>query len=162
MCWARAHPVGRGTPDRTVDEAFGTPDMAAATGDILTDVEHASLNHRGVAGVYTLPDAPAVYTQTYTPSSRSHPDLTSQPLTDQQGQAPDTILAVIAAPTIADGVGTLSVSGTNANLVNFRNAVEANIADVAAQVNALRADVVALKQLVNGVIDDLQTEGVMG
>lgn len=42
--------MGRGTPDRTVDESLGTPDVQTGQGDILTEDEHSALEHTVIDG----------------------------------------------------------------------------------------------------------------
>lgn len=92
------------------------------------------LNHDGVnAGVYGVPPVPrpAAYTQTYATADKVHANPTQ------------TAVAATAA--------------TNVTPFGFTTAAQAD--DIRAQVNNARLDILDLKQLVNALIDDLQSQG---
>lgn len=76
---------------------------------------------------------PSAYTQTYATADKTHANFTS------------ANLATTAATNIAPW--------------GFDNQAQAE--DIATQFNLLRADVADLKQLVNSVIDDMQTLGIL-
>jgi len=86
------------------------------------------------------------YTQTYSTASRTHADLTAAAVTD------GTITGT------ADGALAL-VGATNSGDVSA--AIMANFKDLQAQGNALLADLTNVKQVLNALIDDLQTMGVL-
>lgn len=85
--------------------------------------------------------SPNAYTQTYSTADRTHANLTS------------------AALTVADGAGTND--GTIAAITADASVIAA-VQELADQINKLVADVTDVKQIVNAVIDDLQTVGVVG
>lgn len=100
---------------------------------IRTDVRNAEIAKRARAGFYVdLSNEPSPLTQTYSTADRTHPNMTS------------ANLATTAA--------------TNTSPYGFADAAQAD--DIAVQFNALRADVIALKKLVNALIDDLQAVGL--
>lgn len=85
---------------------------------------------------------PSAYTQTYSTADKTHANLTSATLTDNTGGTANTTLqSISASPTQAE--------------------VRNNFADLAAQHNAMLADLTDLKQLVNALIDDLQALGLI-
>lgn len=81
------------------------------------------------------------FTLTYQASATTHDALTALPLTDETG-GDDTV-------TTLGAVGDTS-SGDESGAIND------NLAALAAQVNALRADLIMAKQLLNAVIGVLQ------
>ena len=65
-----------------------------------------------------------------------------------------------------DGGGAATVSAaadvaTVASVNTALTAIENSLADLAAQINKLVADLADTKQLLNAVIDDLQTAGIV-
>lgn len=108
------------------------------------------------------PFPPAVqgaYTQTYSTANKTIDNLTSATLTDSTGATPNTTVENVPAAVAADvDVTAASLASTNTALT----AAENNISDLAAQVNALRVDLIDVKQAVNSLIDDLQALGTVG
>jgi hypothetical protein len=106
---------------------------------ILVNNVAGKLGFYGVAAIVQ----PSAYTQTYSTASKTHPNATAAALTDNTGGTPSTTLAAIEAiytqATIADGFASLT-----------------------AMTNKNTADILAVKQLVNAVIDDLQALGLAG
>lgn len=88
----------------------------------------------------------SAYTQTYSTSTKTHSNLTAVSLTDNTAGVADSTLEALVSG---------SVYATDAD--SIRN----NLADLAAQHNALLADLTNLKRVVNAVIDDLQTLGLV-
>jgi len=86
---------------------------------------------------------PSAYTQTYSTASKTHNNPASATLTDNSGGTAGTTLAAI-------------LGGGSA----CENATKDAIASLAAQINNLRADLLNLKQVVNSIIDDLQSLGL--
>jgi hypothetical protein len=84
----------------------------------------------------------SAYTQTYATADKTHADLTSATLTAASGTAD----------------GTVSDVGAAFNQTTLNN----NFQECATQINALRVDLVDLKNLVNSLIDDLQALGLVG
>lgn len=129
--------------------------LIGATGDDdmrLTNIEiDGDLNHDGSnVGFYNVAPVarPAAYTQTYSTTTRTHANLTSSTLTDSTtGTANTTVVAMPA------------VGGSGATAAQ-ESAINDNFADLVAQVNALRADLENVKQLLNSVIDDDQSQGL--
>lgn len=102
------------------------------------------LNHDGsTLGFYGVTPVarPAAYTQTYATATRTHLNPTSSTLTDSTGGTADTTVAAVSG------------SGDDANINN-------NFADLVAQINALRVDLLNAKQVLNQVIDDDQLQGL--
>lgn len=135
----------------TIDS--GTKSGSGTTGEINVGTTNASAvnlgNSGGKIGLFGTAAAsrPAAYTQTYATASRTHSDFTSATLTDQSGGSADTTIALI---TNANNAGSADVGPT----------ADA-IADLAAQVNALRVDLENAKQVINQLLDDLQTLGAL-
>lgn len=86
---------------------------------------------------------PAAYTQTYSAASRTHPNATATTLTH-------TAVGGTADGTLIDCTSSYSEA-----------AVEENFKELATSVNLLIADVASLKQVVNQIIDDLETTGIV-
>lgn len=99
----------------------------------------------GQIGVFgaTPASRTAAYTQTYSTADRTHANFTSATLTDSSGGTANTTVAAVVAGT------DLTTNAT----------INDNFADLTAQHNALRVDLEDLKQLVNSMIDDMQTYG---
>jgi hypothetical protein len=83
---------------------------------------------------------PSAYTQTYATASRTHSNPTAVTVTDNSGGSADT---------------TLQAIGASYSQTEVRN----NFADLAAQHNAVVADLANVKQVLNQVLDDLQLIG---
>jgi len=90
---------------------------------------------------------PSAYTQTYSTADKTHANMTSSDLTDNTGGTANTTLE-----NLADGT----------TYANDHAKIENNFADIAAEFNKLRADVLDAKQLLNSVVDDLQALGLVG
>lgn len=125
----------------------------------------------------------SAYTQTYATADKTHANPTAAALTDSSGVTPSGTLAAQTLPTAlthavgtADGTvddvtGSFDQTVLNNNFKELTTAQSANlaqltvlrnaVASLAAQVNALVADVADAKQLVNSVIDDLQSYGLL-
>jgi hypothetical protein len=84
---------------------------------------------------------PDAFTQTYTTASHTQNNLTSATLTDNSGGSSNT---------------TLESIGSSYSQSAIRN----NFADLAAMVNKDTADILNIKQVLNAVIDDLQSTGL--
>lgn len=95
-----------------------------------------------VAGLTMLGGALTTYTQTYATAAATVPAATTHAITDSSGGTPST--TAIAA-----------IGGTY-NQAEVRNAV----ATLAAEAELTKADIVAVKKLVNQIIDDLQLQGL--
>lgn len=91
----------------------------------------------------------AAYTQTYSTALRTVPAATTHTLTDSSGGTPST--TAVAAMTGVDGTGSNAAPLT---------ATKNNIATLAAEQALLAADLVALKKVVNALIDDQQAYGL--
>jgi len=120
---------------------------AAATMDVTATQfnVNAYFQHTGTqVGFYNVASVtrPSAYTQTYATATKTHSNLTSATLTDSSGGTANTTVAAVAG------------SGDDTNINN-------NFADVTAQINALRVDLVNLKGVVNSVIDDGQALGLL-
>lgn len=86
------------------------------------------------------------FTQTYSTASATHANLTSATLTDNTaGTANTTLQAISDGTTWANDVA----------------AVRNNFADLAASNNAIIADLTNAKQVLNKVIDALQSAGIV-
>lgn len=85
---------------------------------------------------------PSAYTQTYTTAAKTVPAATAATLTDSTGGTADTTLAAVEA------------TYTQATVRN-------NFADLAAMVNKLTADDLAIKKVINSLVDDLQALGLI-
>lgn len=136
------------------DYASGAPTVgdtgdATFAGEVEID---GDLNHDGSnVGFYgTAPAAQAsAYTQTYSTADRTHANLTSATLTDSSGGSTDDTVAAITA-----------IGGSGATTAQ-EGEINDNFAEVTEEINALRVDLVDLKQLVNSLIDDLQALGLV-
>ena len=83
---------------------------------------------------------PSAFTQTYSTATKTHSNPTATTLTDNTGGTANTTLEAIG-------------------VVYSQTEVRNNFADLAASNNALIVDVANIKQVVNSVIDDLQSIG---
>lgn len=122
------------------------------------------------------------YTQTYSTATRTQGNVTAAALTDNGGGTADgTVqsLAATTALTVADGAGTnddtiaaitadasviaavQELAAKIATLITWQAAVQNNMKEVTTQVNALVADLANVKQITNGIINDLRTAGVV-
>ena len=90
-----------------------------------------------------LPGVPkqGAYTQTYATADKTHANPTAATL------------------TVSDGAGTND--GTIGAITGDASVIAA-VQELADQINKLVADVADVKQIVNSVIDDLQTFGLVG
>lgn len=96
------------------------------------------------------------YTQTYSTADRTHAAPTAVALTDNTGATPDTTIENVPAATDGGG-GLADLTSVNTALT----AIENNISDLTAQINKLVDDLADTKQLLNSVIDSLQTAGIV-
>jgi len=103
------------------------------------------LDHDGTTvGFYGKAPAarPAAYTQTYSAVTRTHGNLTSVTLSDLTG---------------GTATGSLiGVSGTGDDAT-----INDNLMDILTQINALNADLLVAKRVINQVIDDFQLNGLL-
>lgn len=102
-----------------------------------------ALNHDGTTvGFYGVTPAtrPTAYTQTYATADKTHANPTA------------------AALTVTDGTGT---NDGTIGAITADASVIAAVQEIAAQIAKLVADDADTKQLVNSVIDDLQTLGIL-
>ncbi len=106
----------------------------------------------GAALASTVPLAATAITQTYSTAAATVPNAT------------------YAAPTVT-GVATTTVTKTNSSpygfssgdadaVVTFLGAAPAAILSLNTQLVALAADVLALKKIINQIVDDLQVAGI--
>jgi hypothetical protein len=139
--------------------AFHVDGDVKITGAIELD---GALNHDGsTAGFFGVTPAsrPSAYTQSYSTANKTHAARTAATLTDNTGQSAVGTLPQIDVqiqPGGAPGQGA-DPNGLNAALGSIAVAV----ASLAAQVNKLIADQADTAQIVNSVIDDLQTLGLL-
>ncbi len=91
----------------------------------------------------------AAYTQTYATAARTVPAATTHVITDSSTGAAST--TTIAAITSAGNAGSADITPT-------KNA----IATLAAELALANADILALKKVVNAIIDDLQAVLIAG
>jgi hypothetical protein len=85
---------------------------------------------------------PSAFTQTYATATKTHAALTSATLTDSTGGTANTTVQDVTAAF---------------DQIILNN----NFADIVAQVNALRVDLENAKQIINAVIDDGQSIGLL-
>lgn len=107
-----------------------------------------ALAHTGTTlGLFGVTPAtrPAAITQTYATADRTHANPTAVAVTDNSaGSANTTLEALVSGTVYATDVA----------------AIRNNFADLAAQHNAVVADIADVKQLLNSVVDDLQSLGL--
>jgi hypothetical protein len=113
--------------------------LDAGTGTKIATATNQKLGHYGVTPVVQ----PSAYTQTYSTADKTHANFTSADLT---GITSSTTGSALAEPSAA----------------YTQSEMQQNFRRIQDQLNALRADVADLKQLVNSVIDDLQALGLVG
>lgn len=157
-----------------VDASANTVQVGAATasdsakfyvsGKLSTSGEaeiNGDLNHDGSnVGFYGVTPAarPTAYTQTYSTATRTHSNPTASTLTDSSGGTANTTVQALTDPADAPASADALRDDLVANLIpELRN----NFADLAAQVNALIVDIANAKQVLNQVVDDLQTNGLL-
>lgn len=115
--------------------------------DVSIDAPIIKLNGTPVSSV--VPLAGTVMTQTYSTADATVPAATTHTITDSSTGAAST--TALAAMTGVDG------SGSNAAPLT---ATKDNIATLGAEAELLKADLLALKKVVNQIIDDLQVAGI--
>lgn len=113
----------------------------ATTGGMIVGSAAGTVGFYASAGVAKS----AALVQTYSTADRTHANATSATLTDSSGGS--------ASATIA------AITGGGAGC---ENATKNAIASLAAQVNALRVDLLDAKQFLNSVVDDLQAVNLVG
>lgn len=120
-----------------------------------------NLNHDGSnVGFYGVTPAarPTAYTQTYLTATRTHSNLTASTLTDSSGGTANTTIQALTDPADLPLTADALRDDLVANLIpELRN----NYADLAAQVNALIVDLANAKQVLNQVVDDMQSNGLL-
>ena len=112
----------------------------------------ADLDHDGsnIGFFGTAPAAQtAAYTQTFATATRTHANPTTTGLTDSTGGTTDGTLVAVPA-----------VNGSGATTAQ-EAAIDDNFAEVAGELAAVIADLDNLKQVVNSLIDDGQTYGLL-
>ena len=126
----------------TVGTTLGVTGKITGGGEIEID---GALNHDGTTvGLFGVTPAtrPTAFTQTYSTATKTHSSPTASALTDSSGGSASQTLAAITG----GGAGC-------------QNATKNAIASLADEVNKLITDVENVKQVVNQIIDDLQTLG---
>lgn len=122
---------------------------------------NGDLNHDGSnVGFYGISPAarPSAYTQTYSTVTRTHSNPTASVLTDNSGGTANTTVQALTNPADAPLTADALRDDLVANLIpELRN----NIADLTAQINALIIDLANAKQVLNQVIDDHQSNGLL-
>lgn len=119
----------------------GGIDGVLATGAFRFGAATATVGFYGVAAV----SRPSAYTQTYATALKTVAAATTHVITDSSGGTPST--TTLAA--IVGGGGACENTTKNA------------IATLAAELALANADIVALKKVVNALIDDLQALGLV-
>lgn len=125
---------------RSAADHLKTDDKLQVVGELELD---AALNHDGTTvGFYGVTPAtrPTAYTQTYSTADKTHAAPTASTL------------------TVTDGAGT---NDNTIGAITADASVIAAVQEIADEINKLVADVADVKQLVNSVIDDLQTLGLV-
>lgn len=130
----------------------------AGTGDPIDGTPSQAKTALGIATAQT-------YTQTYATADRTHANPTASTLTDSTGATPNTTIENVPAATgDAGGAATVSAAADVATVASVNTAltaIENSLSDLADQINKLIADHADTKQLLNAVIDDLQTAGIV-
>lgn len=99
----------------------------------------------------------AAYTQTYSTATRTQENLTSATLTDNTAGSANTTCQALPDPADTPADADALRDDLVANLIP---AIRNNFADLIAQVNALRVDLVNVKGVTNSLIDDEQGYGL--
>lgn len=119
----------------------------AATGAIRLGGASATVGFFGVAASAKA----SAYTQTYSTAAKTVAAATTHTITDSSTGTPST--SALAAMTGVDGAGSNAAPLT---------ATKNNIATLGAELALANADIVALKKVVNALVDDLQAYGLVG
>ncbi len=90
----------------------------------------------------------ATYVQTFATADRTHANLTAVTLTDTTGGTRDDTVSAITA-----------VGGSGATTAQ-EGEINNNFSELTQEINALRADLLDAKELLNAIIDDLQEFGL--
>ena len=118
------------------------------------------LKHSGTkAGFFnaTLVTQPTAYTQDFSTADKTHATRTAQTLTDNSGGTADTTVQALTDPADAPATADVLRDDLVANLIpELRN----NIADLTAQINKLKVDLLDTAECLNAVIDDQQALGL--
>lgn len=125
-------------------------------GDV--DIGNAITDLVGFYGITGVAQASG-YTQTYATANKTVAARTAQTLTDNSGGSANTTIAAIPDPADTPADADTLRDDLVANVIP---ALRDAIADLAAQVNALKVDSDDTTQAVNSIIDDLQAIGIVG
>lgn len=132
------------TQSATVGTTLGVIGKITGGGELELD---GALNHDGTTvGFYGVAPAtqPTAYTQTYSTATKTHASPTATALTDSSGGSASQTLAAITGGGAA-----------------CENATKNAVASIADEVNKLITDLANVKQVVNQILDDLQTQGLL-
>lgn len=132
------------TQSATVGTTLGVTGKITGGGELELD---GDLNHDGTnIGFYGVAPAtrPTAYTQTFATATKTHASPTATALTDSSGGSASQTLAAIT------GGGA-----------TCENATKNAVASIADEVNKLITDLANVKQVVNQILDDLQTQGLL-
>ena len=136
---------------------------------MVFDLDHDGSNV-GFFGTTPVVQAGA-YTQTYSIATATHSNPTGASLTDSSGGTPDQTVSPLVA--ISDtsmvaingsGMTTAQEAEYDAMIVELNTALGVandNFAEATDEINKLVIDVANVKQVLNQVIDDLQTYGLV-
>lgn len=122
----------------------GGLDAHLATGAFRFGTSAATIGFFGAAAA----SRPSAYTLTYSTTAKSSPAATTHTMTDSTTGVAST--SVYAAVTNAANAGSADVGP-----------VKNNFASMAAEIALLEADLLATRKLLNSVITDLQTLGLL-
>ncbi len=130
--------------------------LAQALGDHGVAKEVATILDAS-AGLPSAPPFGSTWTRTYTTASHTVADVTTHAITDSSLGTPSTsaLAAQAVATTGTDGT-TPSEACTKISVDAILVVIRNNISTLAAEVALLKADVLADKKALTGLIDDLQ------
>src|SRR3990172_615756 len=147
-----------GTDDYPLVADSGEADGLRYGGDVtIPGVLNHTGTHKASYGVTPTP-RPAALTQTYATASTTHANPTSSALTDNSGGSADATIE--AVPDLADSPSSADDLRDDL-MASWAPALRNDMADLSAQINDLRNDLLNVKQFLNQEVDYLQLEGTL-
>lgn len=143
------------TSNLTYDQDFGrvgiNSDSPNEALDVDGNIRNSTLTASKIVGSNVNKNLISIstssaFTQTYSSSTKTHSNLTVSTLTDSSGGSKDNTISAI----------------TDQSETTDNSVINDNFAELTEEINALRTDLINTKQVLNSIIDDLQTINILG
>ncbi len=143
------------TSDLTYDQDSGrlgiNSDSPNEALDVIGNIRNSTLTASKIVGSNVNKNLISIstssaFTQTYSATTKTHSNLTVSTLTDSSGGSKDNTISAI----------------TDQSETTDNSVINDNFAELTEEINALRTDLINTKQILNSIIDDLQTINILG